>query len=573
MKKILFALLALTAWVSAAVNYPYPQNSTYGGRGIRVQSPSTATLKTKFTDWIGNYYEVNPNNANEARIKFDNKDYTVSEGIGYGMLMMVYFSDNSTSYQSHFDKLWTYYKNRRNNNGTRFMNWKINGFGTSCNEPAGECNGATDGDLDVALALIMGYHQFGVASYLTEGTDLIAKIRAYEIETAVPYYLKPGDVWNAKRNPSYFAPVVFELGKSLDAAGNTKWTSSLAVNYTLVKNNQHVTTGLVSDWAKDDGTVEGNDQFSYDASRTPWRLATAYYWYGHSDAKTILDKMGNWIVSKTGGTAGNIKAGYYRSSGDQMASYSNGTFTGAFASSLISNATHQSYLNAAWTSLMSMNTANEYFNGSIQILAGLLISGNMPNLAAMGPPSSSSSTVGSSSSAAATDLIDDLEDGNYMTKWGGEWYTYNDHNPEPDSNGKGASTVTPLTSVQPRVYFTPTAGGATGSAAYGAKINFTLAQGTFIYTPFVGIGITLRADEAYHNLTSCTQIQYKYKGYRHRFRLESQSVTNSNFHGFDQAASGTWTTVTLGFNDLLQENWGAASPTATLDKSKVRAFS
>ncbi|GAL64937.1 glycoprotein gp2 [Algibacter lectus] len=52
------------------------------------------------------------------RIKFDTPSETVSEGIGYGMLLSVYANDKEL-----FDGLWLYYKDFSNNNGV--MNWKI----------------------------------------------------------------------------------------------------------------------------------------------------------------------------------------------------------------------------------------------------------------------------------------------------------------------------------------------------------------------------------------------------------------------------------------------------------------
>jgi hypothetical protein len=109
-----FVIPSMAAVYIPIVNFPYPQNSTYGGHGICVQSPTTDLLKSRFTDWLANYYVAQ---GPEARIKFDDPTYTVSAGIGYGMLMMVYMSDNITSYESQFNKLWAYYKARRNNSG------------------------------------------------------------------------------------------------------------------------------------------------------------------------------------------------------------------------------------------------------------------------------------------------------------------------------------------------------------------------------------------------------------------------------------------------------------------------
>ncbi|NLB62836.1 MAG: T9SS type A sorting domain-containing protein [Fibrobacter sp.] len=559
MKKIFMGILLLAITGAWAVNHPFPQNSNYDGRGIIATNASATTIKSKFDSWLGNHYVEE---GNEARIKFDQPDYTVSEGIAYAMIAMVYLSDNSKSYQSQFDKLWNYYKNRRNANG--LMNWKIQGFNTSCN--GNDCNGATDGDLDVAFALAMGSYQFkNNKSYMADAKDLIGRIRTHEIESNSPHILKPGDMWNAKYNPSYFSPAHMDLFKSIDNAGASRWTAALADNYTMMKANQHGTTGLHSDWCNKDGSVNGPDEFGYEGIRIPWRVSMGYLWYGHSDAKLMMDKMANWIKSKYPNPS-NIGSEFNRSSGNAMHNYSTGGFTGAFASTMLTNSANQSYLNSAYTALMSINASNAYYHGGLQILNALLITGNMPNLATNTPGSGTGNT--GPGQATGSDIIDDLEDGDHITKWGGEWYTYNDH--EDGAN----STVSPLTAKTPqKILFSPTAGGAPGSTGYSAKITYSLDQGTFEHDPFVGLGMNLRADEKYHDLSSCTEIQYKYKGSAHRFRVESNSVEDFNYHGLEQSDATSWTTVSLGWNDLFQENWGPTAPTADINSSGVKAFS
>ncbi len=576
-RKVLMTLLVATALQAfAAVNFPFPQSTTYGGNILVASTASSAQLKARFTTWMAGFYREQ---GTEARIKFDDTTYTVSEGIGYGMLLMVYFSDNTptSNYQTQFDKLWNYYKNRPGYNG--IMNWKIQGFSTTCNQGAGNCNGATDGDVDVATALVLAYRQFGDAKYLTGAQALSSAIYANELDASKVF--KPGDAWDSRKNPSYFSPAAVELFKSIDA-NPSRWDAVLTANYALLQSNANITTGLVSDWCTATGTptyptAPYNNAyiFNYDASRTPWRLAMAQAWFNQATAKTMNTKMGSWIRTKTANTPSRIRAGY-NTSGDSLATYANSTFMGAFGSAVAGekNASGQAYLNTLWTSMMVRNETG-YFNTLLQLLNGLLIGGYMPQLSG-GAISSSSSVVASSSSAisVATDLIDDLEDGDNVTKWGGEWYTYNDNVMVPDTNGLGASVITPLTSIgPPKVYFTPTAGGAIASTAYGAKITFSLNKGTFLYLPFVGIGFNLRADEAQHNLSSCTQIEYKYKGYGHRFRVESGAVTNSNFHGMVEPASdASWTTVSLTFAQLAQEDWGQLAD-VVIDKSRIKAFS
>jgi len=93
------SVLLLIAVSYSAVNYPYPQRKNYGNNTINATSLSaSANLKQRFQAFVRDFYEEGRCNGTPcARIKFDELQYTVSEGIGYGMLMMVYFSDTAKS--------------------------------------------------------------------------------------------------------------------------------------------------------------------------------------------------------------------------------------------------------------------------------------------------------------------------------------------------------------------------------------------------------------------------------------------------------------------------------------------
>ena len=65
------------------------------------------------------------------------------EGIGYGMLLAVYFDDKAT-----FDGLWAYANIHLNAQG--LMHWRIGPDGNVWGH-----NAATDADEDMALALIV----------------------------------------------------------------------------------------------------------------------------------------------------------------------------------------------------------------------------------------------------------------------------------------------------------------------------------------------------------------------------------------------------------------------------------
>ena len=76
---------------------------------------------------------------------------------------------------------------------------------------------------------------------------------------------------------------------------------------------------------------------------------------------------------------------------------------------MISDAKYQAKLDEYWKEAVALGDEN-YFNQSLKLLNGLLVSGNMPNLAAATPsqPTSSSSTPASSSSGEGTTVLPTL---------------------------------------------------------------------------------------------------------------------------------------------------------------------
>jgi hypothetical protein len=103
-------------------------------------------------------------------------------------------------------------------------------------------------------------------------------------------------------------------------------------------------------------------------------------------------------------------SGPVRRASGELGSDHNSTFVTSLMTSLISDAKYQSKLDEYWKEAVALGREN-YFNQSLKLLNGLLVSGNMPNLmaAATAPasssaaaPESSNSTTASSSSTASS---------------------------------------------------------------------------------------------------------------------------------------------------------------------------
>ena len=371
----------------AKVNFPFPQMSDYGGNATLLSDKAKASeeLKSQFAYWLKTMYNEN---GDVAGVRSDpGSDTYFSEGVGYGMLLMVYFSDNTTSYQPQFDKIWNFYKKMMNENG--LMIWKVGNLSQSWDAGNGA---ALDGDIDAAAALAMAYFQFGDEKYKEDAKKLIQAMKKSEFESNGLHL--PGDKWGDaalnRKNPGYFDPAympAYDANMKLYEASSAE-----------------VTTGLIDDWTDKNGKSE-DDYYSYDASRAPWRNAKAVCWHGDTRALALDKKMAEFVSTVS---AANMKGPVLRSSGS-LGNDHNSTFVTSLMTALISDAKYQAKLDEYWKEAVALGDEN-YFNQSLKLLNGLLVSGNMPNLAAATPsqPTSSSSTPASSSSGEGTTVLPTL---------------------------------------------------------------------------------------------------------------------------------------------------------------------
>lgn len=368
-----FALLIsfFLNYVSFAQTQSFPANKTYS-HGIMASNRNSDDAQSNYTIWKTNFLESC--GSGKLRVKFDNSSQTVSEGVAYGMLLSAYSADRTT-----FDGLWNYYKSHTTSNGV--MNWKING----CTGIIGN-NGATDAEIDAAMALIVADFQWGSSgsiNYNADAKTLIAAIKKHEVEAGTNI-LKPGDVFGGSNltNASYFAPGYFRLFASFTA--DNFWISVADKCYDVINKNltaNKAVGGLVSDWCDGNGNytdsargyVNGGMKYTYDASRTPWRIATDYVWYGNADAKAYIKKASDFSRVTIGGTK-NIVDGYNQD-GTKSGRFHNATFVGAFACAAMGG-DNQTHLDDSYADLNSTNEPNAYFNQTLKTIYLFLLSGN-----------------------------------------------------------------------------------------------------------------------------------------------------------------------------------------------------
>ncbi len=408
-------LLGVVGFATAAPNYPFPNNYAYPYGGIYTGSDVQTKIQALYTTWLSKYYEES---GTEARIKFvqagESGVNSVSEGIAYGMLIMVYMDNATNNTQSKFDKLWNYYKNNTNkstNHGV--MNWKVKGFTHQVADPvSGNSNGATDADIDAAQALLMAYKQWGNSSYLDDAQTLIQNLWTYEVNSNKQ--LKPGDMFDDYKNPCYFitnAMKLFDQVKGLQGWTNSwDWTTVANNCYTLMSKVANASTGLIPDWCYENGTLltgikdsKFESIFGYDAVRIPWRMAHAYAWYGDTQAKSIASKITTWAKGKYP-SPNDIVDGYFLDGrpGDGTGAFSgslsswgtskNACFKGGLSIGSMVDPSFASYMSDCWQYGSATDVYGAYYTHTTQLLFMLCLTGNMPNFWDMLPVYLSSKT-------------------------------------------------------------------------------------------------------------------------------------------------------------------------------------
>ena len=220
---------------------------------------------------------------------------TVSEGIGYGMLLAVYMND-----QALFDGLWKYEQHWVD--GAGLMNWYVLGDGSGLG-PNGQ-GGATDADEDMAFALVMADRQWGGQGSLDKpyATLALSQIQAiWNSEIQDSKLPKPGEWggWNTV-NVSYFAPAYYRVFAKLDPSHG--WSTVVStvydtIAYAVNAANGTASNGLVPAWCDDshgspckpiDMNIPNDVGYQYDSCRTPFRIGLDWCWNGEPRAQSYV---------------------------------------------------------------------------------------------------------------------------------------------------------------------------------------------------------------------------------------------------------------------------------------------
>ncbi len=341
----------------------------------------------------GRYYVgVNPGGGGMS-----DKTITVSEAHGYGMIITAFMAGHDPKAQTEFDGMYKFFRDHPSKNHPDLMAW--NQVDGCKNNPKDGDDSATDGDLDIAFALLLADKQWGstgTIKYLAEAKKVIAAIRSREISiktqlaTLGDWVTADDDKYYNATRPSDFHTDHFRaFGK---ASGQQDWTKVLDAHYKIVASVQasHSSkTGLLPDFivstdsspkpAPANFLEEDTDgQYAYNSCRVPMRLGIDYLLSGEARALGALKTINTWIRSKTGNSAPQIDDGYDLSGRNITASVDNTiAFVAPFGVSAMAETKNQAWLDAIWDLVETRPIDKEdYYGNTIKMLSMIVMSGN-----------------------------------------------------------------------------------------------------------------------------------------------------------------------------------------------------
>lgn len=374
---------------------------------------NASTLTSAWNEWRDTYVTSNNVGDSSRRRVRNDSGTTFSEGQAYGMLFASLFNE-----QNLFDGLFLYARDHFNANG--LMNWHVQGtrvIGTGA---------ATDGDLDMAIALMVACHQvshgnwsassYGI-DYCTEAQAMINAIWTHEVDKPgnqpsagldnnQGYELIPGDSWNLRNeypqgivNLSYFSPAYFRA--FAEFTNNSGWYDVIHRNYAIAElASQDSCAGFVSNWNTYNGDVQTvpwhgatSAYWGWDAARFAWRVALDRHWYDTQASRDAIQPIGSFFASVG---INNVRA-EYRLDGTNVNSYSNSYFTSTAAAAIwaapsldstnCGQASGSVFSNPqdAYNAVVGRKE-NTYYADSWRLLTMLLITGNFPEPFSDGTP-------------------------------------------------------------------------------------------------------------------------------------------------------------------------------------------
>ncbi|ERP38869.1 glycosyl hydrolase family 8 [Chitinivibrio alkaliphilus] len=391
---LLWILCAGCIGADTVPHRPFPQEERWG-HAIRPSQYSQEELNNHVVDLYEYYRDtyLRPSQRTEGgyyihsggtNVNFSTTA-TVSEAHGYGMILFALMAGHDVEAKEYFDGMVAFFLDHPSGANPYNMSWEIEG-----QERRRPRNSATDGDLDIAYALILAHNQWGSTGrydYRQKAYDMIIHGILVDNMSQRTKRTLLGD-WDRDHytsRTSDWMPAHFRA--FADVTGDDFFLEAIDTVYALIESVQSEFsphTGLLPDFItgrfpepdpRGGGTYENNsEKYDWNACRVPWRIATEYLHHESPAAREFCSTVIEWLIAHTEGDPRRITAGYTLS-GEELVDYSSVAFQAPFALAATVDERFQDYLDASWD-ILRKDRGNGVYVTAINLFSMLLISGN-----------------------------------------------------------------------------------------------------------------------------------------------------------------------------------------------------
>lgn len=376
--------------------YPFPQHVSYAPGTIlpnhRTQAQLDDDVRAFYADWKSRYLIEVAGDPPRYRIEIS-PNRTVSEGQGYGMLIVAIMAGADPDAQAIFDGLWRFVRDHPSQIDSRLMSFEVP-------EKLDAVDSAFDGDADIAYALLLADAQWGSAGevdYQAEAQTLITAILESTIgpQSRLPllgdWEDPDGAPYNqySPRSSDFMLTHFRAYGRyTSDPVWSTVVTNVQGVIESL-QTTYSLDTGLLPDFIQplsdtdnmprpaDPEFLEGphDGHYYYNAGRDPWRIGSDALINNDPTSLAQTQRMADWIAAASGQDPTNIKAGYLLDGtplpdGDYFTTF----FVALYGVALMTRPSQQDFLNDLYDAVFQTHEA--YYEDSVTLLSLLVMTGN-----------------------------------------------------------------------------------------------------------------------------------------------------------------------------------------------------
>jgi len=325
---------------------------------------------------------------------------TVSEAHGYGMLALVMMARFDPQAHADFDAMVAYFHDHPAASSPHLLAWnQIEGCANAGPDVGGD-NTATDGDLDIAYALLLAdtvWGSLGAVNYRAEASGAMQAIMQFEVEPQ-SMHLLIGD-WAGRGADNEYRQttrssdfMVSNLRAFAETTGQVDWSGVLDRTYAIMNTiiaKDSPATGLMPDFIVGlDGVPEpapalwlegeADGFYSWNAGRYPWRIALDGLLFSEPRATAALTPLNAWIRQSTGEDPTRI-ADTYRLDGTTLPEHGENSmlYVAPLGVSAMIDAQNQAWLDAIWAEVEGRSVEDEdYFGNTVKLLCMLAMTGH-----------------------------------------------------------------------------------------------------------------------------------------------------------------------------------------------------